>query len=34
MFYVKDKARLRDAMRNTGMSEVRFRFEKEGSRVL
>ncbi len=34
MFYVKDKVRLRDAMRNTGMSEVRFRFEKEGSRVL
>ena len=34
MFYVKDKARLRDALRNTGMSEVRFRFEKEGSRVL
>ncbi len=34
MFYVKDKARLRDAMRSTGMSEVRFRFEKEGSRVL
>lgn len=34
MFYVKDKARLRDAMRNTGMSEVRFRFEKEGSRIL
>ena len=34
MFYVKDKARLRDALRDTGMSEVRFRFEKEGSRVL
>ncbi len=34
MFYVKDKVRLRDAMRSTGMSEVRFRFEKEGSRVL
>jgi len=34
MFYVKDKARLRDAMRDTGMSEVRFRFEKEGARVL
>ena len=34
MFYVKDKARLRDAMRDTGMSEVRFRFEKEGSRIL
>lgn len=34
MFYAKDKVRLRDAMRNTGMSEVRFRFEKEGSKVL
>ncbi len=34
MFYVKDKVRLRDAMRSTGMSEVRFRFEKEGSKVL
>ena len=34
MFYVKDKVRLRDAMRDTGMSEVRFRFEKEGSRIL
>lgn len=34
MFYVKDKVRLRDAMRSTGMSEVRFRFEKEGSRIL
>ena len=34
MFYVKDKVRLRDAMKNTGMSEVRFRFEKEGSKVL
>ena len=34
MFYVKDKAKLRDAMRDTGMSEVRFRFEKEGSRIL
>ncbi len=34
MFYVKDKAHMRDAMRDTGMTEVRFRFEKEGSRVL
>ena len=34
MFYVKDKAKLRDALRDTGMSEVRFRFEKEGSRVI
>lgn len=34
MFYAKDKTRLREAMRNTGMSEVRFRFEKEGAKVL
>ncbi len=34
MFYVKDKAHLRDALKNTGMSEVIFRFEKEGSRIL
>ncbi len=34
MFYVKDKAKLRNALRDTGMSEVRFRFEKEGSRVI
>lgn len=34
MFYVKDKTHLRNALRDTGMSEVRFRFEKEGSRVL
>lgn len=34
MFYVKDKAAIRRAMSSTGMTEVRFRFEKEGSRVL
>lgn len=34
MFYTKDKVRLRNAMRDTGMSEVRFRFEKEGARIL
>ena len=34
MFYVKDKAKLRDALRDTGMGEVRFRFEKEGSRII
>ena len=34
MFYAKDKVRLREAMHKTGMSEVRFRFEKEGSRIL
>ena len=34
MFYVKDKAHFREAMRQTGMGEVRFRFEKEGSRII
>lgn len=34
MFYVKDKARFREVMRQTGMEEVRFRFEKEGSRII
>lgn len=34
MFYVKDKAHFRQAMKKTGMSEVRFRFEKEGSRII
>lgn len=34
MFYTKDKVKLRNAMRDTGMSEVRFRFEKEGARIL
>lgn len=34
MFYVKDKARFREAMKKTGMSEVRFRFEKEGARIV
>lgn len=34
MFYAKDKVKLREAMNKTGMSEVRFRFEKEGAKVL
>lgn len=35
MFYAKDKIKLRQVMaEKTPMSEVRFRFEKEGSRVL
>lgn len=34
MFYVKDKANFRRVMEQTGMSEVRFRFEKEGSRIV
>ena len=34
LFYTKEKVRLRDAMKNTGMTEVRFRFEPEGAKVL
>ena len=34
MFYAKDKARLRDAMRERGLTEVRFRFEPEGTKIL
>jgi D-glycero-alpha-D-manno-heptose-7-phosphate kinase len=34
MFYAKDKARLRHAMREQGLTEVRFRFEPEGTKVL
>lgn len=34
MFYAKDKIKLRKALSHTGMSEVRFRFEKEGSKIL
>lgn len=34
LFYSKDKSRLREAMKSTGMTEVRFRFEKEGAKVL
>jgi len=31
MFYVEDKARLRNAVRQTGLREVRFRFCFEGT---
>jgi D-glycero-alpha-D-manno-heptose-7-phosphate kinase len=34
MFYAKDKARLRHAMRERGLTEVRFRFESEGTKIL
>ena len=34
MFYAEDKARLRDAMREKGLTEVRFRFEPEGTKIL
>lgn len=34
MFYSEDKARLRSAMRKTGLKEVRFRFESQGTRLI
>ena len=34
MFYAEDKARLRHAMRERGLMEVRFRFEAEGTKIL
>jgi D-glycero-alpha-D-manno-heptose-7-phosphate kinase len=34
MFYANDKVKLRQAMSKTSMTEVRFRFEKEGSKIL
>jgi D-glycero-alpha-D-manno-heptose-7-phosphate kinase len=34
MFYAKDKARLRNAMREKGLAEVRFRFDFEGTKIL
>jgi D-glycero-alpha-D-manno-heptose-7-phosphate kinase len=34
MFYAGDKVRLRHAMREKGLTEVRFRFDFEGTRVL
>jgi len=34
MFYAEDKARLRGAMRQKGLTEVRFRFEPEGTKIL
>jgi D-glycero-alpha-D-manno-heptose-7-phosphate kinase len=34
MFYAGDKVRLRHAMREKGLAEVRFRFDFEGTRIL
>ena len=34
MFYAGDKTRLRHAMREQGLKEVRFRFDFEGTRVI
>jgi D-glycero-alpha-D-manno-heptose-7-phosphate kinase len=34
MFYANDKARLRRAMREKGLTEVRFRFDFEGTKIL
>jgi D-glycero-alpha-D-manno-heptose-7-phosphate kinase len=34
MFYADDKTRLRNAMRERGLTEVRFRFEPEGTKIL
>jgi D-glycero-alpha-D-manno-heptose-7-phosphate kinase len=34
MFYAEDKARLRRAMHERGLAEVRFRFEPEGTKIL
>lgn len=34
MFYAKDKTQLRHAMRETGLTEVRFRFDFEGTKVV
>ena len=34
MFYTEDKARLRHAMRERGLKEVRFKFDFEGTKVL
>ncbi|MCC7371980.1 MAG: galactokinase [Chloroflexi bacterium] len=34
MFYAEDKARLRAAMRDVGLREVRFRFDFEGTKVV
>jgi len=34
MFYAEDKARLRHVMRENGLTEVRFRFDFEGTKVV
>ena len=34
LFYSEDQARLREAMRKAGLSEVRFKFDFEGTKVI
>jgi D-glycero-alpha-D-manno-heptose-7-phosphate kinase len=34
MFYAGDKSRLRQAMREKGLQEVRFRFDFEGTKIV
>jgi D-glycero-alpha-D-manno-heptose-7-phosphate kinase len=34
MFYADDKARLRLAMQQAGLKEVRFRFDFEGTKLI
>jgi D-glycero-alpha-D-manno-heptose-7-phosphate kinase len=34
LFYAEDKKRLRHAMRESGLEEVRFRFDFEGAKTL
>lgn len=34
MFYAADKIRLRHAMREKGLQEVRFRFDFEGTKIV
>ena len=34
MFYAEDKVSLRRAMQKTGLREVRFRFENQGTRLV
>ena len=34
MFYSEDKVRLREAMQKTGLKEVRFHFENQGTRLI
>jgi D-glycero-alpha-D-manno-heptose-7-phosphate kinase len=34
MFYAEEKAALRHALREEGLSEVRFRFDFEGTKAL
>jgi D-glycero-alpha-D-manno-heptose-7-phosphate kinase len=34
MFYAQDRSRLRQAMTESGLQEVRFRFDFEGTKVV